>query len=137
MQNPDPMTVAQLLARIRRAPERVEFDEVMGTINAYYHYTPVRFTNGPPGDRVVNEAGSNEGSCKLFAFARINRLDASQTLACFGRYYREDVLLNPQGTDHTNIRTFIRHGWDHLRHDAPALTLQTNAETTPGINHTT
>jgi len=28
------------------------------------------------------------------------------------RYYREDVLGNPDGTDHANIRSFVKVGWD-------------------------
>ncbi|NNF96141.1 MAG: hypothetical protein HKM94_04340 [Halobacteria archaeon] len=45
-----------------------------------------------------------------------------ETLACFGKYYREDVLQHPQGTDHLNIRTFMRHGWSGIQFEYPALT---------------
>jgi hypothetical protein len=32
-------------------------------------------------------------------------------LACFGAYYRNDVLGNPEGSDHGNIRNFMESGW--------------------------
>src|SRR3546814_18418029 len=38
-------------------------------------------------------------------------LSEAETLACFGCFYREDVLKNPDGTDHQNIRNFMRCGW--------------------------
>src|SRR3546814_975311 len=38
-------------------------------------------------------------------------LSEAETLACFGCFYREDVLKNPDGTDHQNIRNFMRSGW--------------------------
>ena len=63
----------------------------METIEANYDFTPVRFTNGT----VVNEAGTNSGSCKLFSFAKLHQLSKEETLACFGDYYRVDVLQHP------------------------------------------
>lgn len=116
------MTLDKLLQRIKTHPASVEFQEVIATIEANYHYTPIRFTNGKGDDMVVNEAGSNEGSCKIFAFARLNDLNEAQTLACFGTYYREDVLQHPEGDDHANIRTFMRHGWDGMQFEGAALT---------------
>lgn len=63
---------------------------------------------------LINEAGRNEGSCKISALARLHGLDQSQTLALFGDYYRKDVLENPTGNDHQNIRNFMRDGWDGI-----------------------
>ena len=111
------MTVAELLEQLRRAPESVEFPQVMEVIAQNYSYTPTRFSNGA----VVNEAGSNEGSCKLFAFAQLNALSEMETLALFGHYYRDDVLGNPAGDDHANIRNFILDGWIGIRFDGSPL----------------
>jgi hypothetical protein len=116
------MTLDKLLQRIKTHPASVEFPEVIATIEANYRYTPTRFTNGKSDDLVVNEAGTNEGSCKIFAFAQMHDLNEAQTLACFGTYYREDVLQHPEGDDHANIRTFMRHGWDGIRFEGAALT---------------
>jgi len=99
-----------LLARLRREPDSVEFEDVQAVIGANYRYVASAFRNGSKDDYVDNAAGSNEGSCRIFAFARVHGLDRAQTLACFGRYYRDDVLGHPEGTDHANIRTFMRHG---------------------------
>ena len=115
------MNKDNLIELIKNTPEAIEFDQVMQVISQNYEYTPTTFSNGEDGELVINEAGSNEGSCKIFAFAQLNQLDKAQTLACFGRYYREDVLENPQATDHANIRNFIKYGWDGIRFSAVAL----------------
>lgn len=104
------MGLEQLLERLRLNPESVEFEQVMETIAGHYRFTATGFRNGSTDDFVDNAAGSNEGSCKVFAFAQLHGLDMAQTLACFGRYYRQDVLQHPEGTDHANIRSFMRHG---------------------------
>ena len=111
------ISVTALLNKIETTPELVEFDEVMAVIEEHYHFTPAGFANGLGDERVVNAAGSNEGSCKIFAFARLHQLSPAQTLACFGRYYRDDVLNHPQGSDHANIRAFMNHGWAGVEFD--------------------
>ncbi len=111
----------QLLTQIANAPESVTFNQVIDVIHACYDYTPTRFTNGEGTNSVINEAGSNEGSCKIFAFAQLQKLDKEQTLNCFGDYYRNDVLQNPEGSDHGNIRNFIRSGWAGIKFDGQAL----------------
>jgi len=115
------LNTEQLIEQIKAAPERVEFADVIAVITAHYRYTPTRFLNGVGADMVVNEAGTNEGSCRIFAFARRNGLSEAETLACFGRYYRDDVLGNPGGSDHANIRTFIKYGWAGIAFDGSAL----------------
>jgi len=111
------MSIQRLMEQLSSDPEGVSFKQVIETIAANYHYTPTRFTNGT----LVNEAGTNEGSCKIFAFAQLNNLSEAQTLACFGKYYRKDVLQNPEGNDHANIRNFIQQGWSGIQFDGIAL----------------
>ena len=82
----------------------------MAIINEFYHYTPTSFSNGLDIDCLSNDAGTNEGSCKIFAFAVLNQLDKLQTLNLFGDYY-QDVLNDPNGTSHQNIRNFMQYGW--------------------------
>ena len=110
-----------LLEQIKRFPEKTEFNDVISIIDAHYRYIPTRFTNDTDNDVVINTAGENEGSCKIFSFARINNLNKEQTLNCFGQYYRDDVLNNPDQSDHANIRTFIRYGWEHVTFEGDAL----------------
>ena len=111
------MTAEQLLQQLADAPQSVRFSEVIATIDDHYEFTPTAFTNG--GTR--NEAGQNNGSCKIFAFARLHGLNQDQTLACFGDYYRQDVLGNPEGSDHRNIRNFMTSGWAGIDFDGDAL----------------
>ena len=115
------MTIDQLIEKINIKPDSIEFDEVINAIKEAYHFTPTRFSNGIENDVTVNEIGTNEGSCKVFAFARLNKLNEEQTLACFGRYYREDVIGHPDSKDHANIRHFMKHGWDGISFEGEAL----------------
>ena len=112
------MQLNTFLENLQASPESIEFKDTMAAIDAAYTYTPSAFTNGD----LVNQAGENEGSCKLFAFAKLNHLDEEKTLACFGAYYREDVLQNPDSDNHQNIRNFMKTGWAGISFDKEALT---------------
>lgn len=111
------MSLSAFLSQVKTNPQTLEFSELMDVIAAHYVFTPTEFKNGT----VVNAAEQNQGSCKLFSFAKLHGLNASQTLACFGEYYRKDVLQNPEGEDHQNIRNFIVHGWDGVAFAGEAL----------------
>ena len=116
----------EFLKQITDTPETIEFDDVIGIIGKNYHYTPSRFVNGADGEKITNAAGENEGSCKIFSFAQLHNLNKKQTLNCFGRYYREDVLNNPEGTDHANIRMFKKYGWQNIDFDNAVLKRKNN-----------
>ena len=116
--SPTNIASAQLLVQLAENADSVSFEQVMQVISENYDYRPATFTNGD----LLNEAGTNEGSCKIFSFAKINQLTEQQTLACFGRYYRDDVLQNPQGSDHGNMRNFINTGWATVDFKSVALT---------------
>jgi hypothetical protein len=111
------MTVQNLLDQIKSSPETIAFSEVMECIDTNYEFTPAHFTNG----NTVNEANQNNGSCKLFAFAKLQNLSKEDTLALFGDYYRKDVLENPDKDDHQNIRNFMVSGWDGIAFSSEAL----------------
>ena len=100
------MTLNQFLERLGSQPESIEFEQTMKVIEDNYDFQPTAFTNGTNH----NAKGTNEGSCKIFAFAELNLLDSTQTLNCFGRFYSEDVLQHPDNTDHGNIRQFMKTG---------------------------
>lgn len=110
-----------LLAQIKSQSETVEFQNVIDTINEYYNYQPTQFSNGLGNECVISKAGENEGSCKIFAFGLLHKLDENQTLNCFGKYYRHDVLQHPENTDHANIRHFIKYGWKNINFEGTAL----------------
>jgi len=113
------MIFPTLLDRLKKG--EADFEDVIAYVNDHYDYTPTRFTNGLGTDPVVNEAGTNEGACRLFALAKIKGLSAADTVQLFGRFYREDVLKHPQGTDHANIRRFMTDGWAGIAFDGSAL----------------
>ena len=93
-------------------------------INTLYDYTPTAFDNGLGDALLHNGAGQNEGSCRILAFAALQGLNEADTLACFGRFYRVDVLQHPDGRDHGNIRNFIQHGWAGIHMHGQALKLK-------------
>lgn len=109
------MSIDELIGQVR-AGVPVSFRQVIATIDAHYRYTPCRFRNGLGPDALTNEAGANEGSCKIFYFAHLHGLDQQQTLSLFGDFYRQDVLQNPQETNHGNIRRFMRDGWPGIQY---------------------
>lgn len=114
-------TPEEYVQQLKNAPKQASFDELMEIIGRYYDYQPCAFRNGSGEDTVSNQAGENEGSCRLFAFARLHALDKDLTLHCFGHYYREDVLKHPDANDHANIRRFMQHGWDGICFEGNAL----------------
>ena len=114
------MSIKDFLNRVRQG-ERMEFAQTLALIDRYYHYTPVEFTNGIDPDVLINEAGTNEGSCKILSFARLHNLEKDQTLNLFGDYYWIDILQNPDATNHPNIRNFRKFGWEGIRFSGHAL----------------
>ena len=99
----------------------IRFDETMTVIAENYAYQATDFSNGLGEDKVLNAAGTNEGSCKIFAFANLNQLDAAQTLLLFAEHY-QSVLDEPNGTAHQNIRNFMKYGWEGIHFSTEALT---------------
>ncbi|ANP78649.1 MULTISPECIES: HopJ type III effector protein [Vibrio] len=111
------MELETLLNTLAETPEAVQFEDTMQVIEAHYDFSEREFRNG----EVVNAAGQNNGSCKIFAFGLEQGLSAEQTLACFGQFYRNDVLGFPENSDHQNIRNFMVHGWNGIQFSQPAL----------------
>ncbi|HIO92997.1 MAG TPA: type III effector [Leucothrix mucor] len=113
------MNLENFLDKLNNEPEMIEFSDTMAVIESTYHFTETAFSNGD----LVNAAGENSGSCKLFAFAQLQQLNPQQTLACFGAYYRDEVLKQPNADNHQNIRNFMKTGWDRVQFDGEALSL--------------
>jgi len=101
------MNFDEILVIIDTQADKLEFSEVIELIDSNYDFTPVSFRNGD----LINRAGENSGSCKIFGFARLHGFTQLQTLQCFGDYYRVDVLQHPDNDNHLNIRQFIKTGW--------------------------
>jgi hypothetical protein len=114
------MNLDSFFKKIKHLPETITFLETMAVIEDNYIFTPTAFQNGSQH----NAAGENSGSCKLFAFAQIQNFTTTQTLACFGDYYFTEVLQNPEGTNHQNIRNFMKTGWNGIQFEGEALRLK-------------
>jgi len=114
------MSITSFLEKLKKSPNAISFPETIAVIEENYDFTPTAFDNGTQH----NEIGQNSGSCKLFAFAQLQNLSQSETLACFGAYYFDEVLGDPAGTNHQNIRNFINLGWDGIKFEGTALVLK-------------
>lgn len=111
------MDLQTYLTKLKTSPQSIEFDETMSVIDGSYNFKPSEFRNG----ETINQENQNNGSCKIFAFAQLHQLDVEQTLACFGRFYREDVLQHPENSDHQNIRNFMCTGWEGVEFQSQPL----------------
>jgi hypothetical protein len=94
----------------------IPFVQVIEFIERYYQHQPTAFKNGD----TFNEATQNQGSAKVFAFAKLNDLSAEDTLSLFAEHY-QSVLANAGGTDHQNIRQFMINGWSGVVFEGEAL----------------
>ena len=103
--------------KLKNKPTEIEFSDTINVIESNYNFTPTAFTNGD----LKNNSGQNSGSCKLFAFAVKQDLSKEETLACFGKYYFDEVLNESKGIGHQNIRNFMSTGFKGLVFDGVAL----------------
>lgn len=111
------MDLEIFLDKLENHPERIEFPDTIALINSLYDFKETGFRNG----EIFNAPGQNTGSCKIFAFARLHDLKDESVLACFGAFYRADVLKNPESDSHQNIRQFMKTGWKEIEFDGVAL----------------
>ncbi|MEN8275113.1 HopJ type III effector protein [Acinetobacter seifertii] len=105
----------ELLAQLQAGTAK--FSDVLAHIEARYQHTPTAFQNGAQH----NDATENQGSAKVFSFAKLQGLDQAQTLSLFAEHYAS-VLATPEGTDHQNIRQFMQNGWNGVKFEGQALT---------------
>jgi hypothetical protein len=94
----------------------VQFAEVIALININYQHHPTAFKNG----ETYNQATQNQGSARVFAFAKLNDLSTEDTLSLFAEHY-QTVLATPDAADHQNIRQFMIHGWPGIIFEGAAL----------------
>ncbi len=118
------MELELFLNRVRNHPEAIEFPDTVALINRLYRFVPTAFRNAD----ITNEAGQNSGACRVFAFARLHDLNQEETLVLFGAFYRADVLRNPEGDSHPNIRRFMETGWGGIEFDGVPLRARSHVE---------
>jgi len=95
---------------------KTQFSEVISFIDENYNHTATAFKNG----EAYNESNQNQGSAKVFTFAKINGITKEDTLSLFAEHY-QSVLNTPIATDHQNIRQFMKNGWEGLKFEGEAL----------------
>ncbi len=80
----------------------------IAAINAIYSVPPQVFAVGDQ----ENRSGESKGSLAILGFARANGLsNIFEILPMFGEAY-DEVLADPNGTSHANIRALTKHGMD-------------------------
>lgn len=94
-------------ANVEMDADSLTFESVMELIDTHYESQLLEFKNGD----IVNQQGENEGSAKLLSYAALSEMDKETTLKLWGQYYRE-VLKDPTGSSHQNIRNFMKYGWE-------------------------
>jgi len=109
------MTINELNQLLNK--HAVNFTTTMQVIDDNYSFNPVKFINGD----AVNEENTNNGSCKIFSYAKLQGLSEQATLNAFGDFYTKDVLENPKANDHANIRNFMKTGWEGIEFFNQAL----------------
>lgn len=96
------------------------FDDTLALIDQHFEFQPTGFNNGP----LRNDAGENAGSCRVFALGQYCNLNEADTLNLFAQHYQQ-VLGDPTGDSHGNIRQFISTGWSGIRFDQQPLRART------------
>jgi hypothetical protein len=95
------------------------FDDTLALVEQHFHYQPTGFHNGPE----FNASDENLGACKVFGIAQYCSLNEVDTLTLFAQHYKQ-VLDNPAGESHGNIRQFISTGWSGIRFENTPLRLR-------------
>lgn len=93
-----------------------DFDDTLALIDRHFEYQPTGFENGP----LLNAAGENAGSCRVFALGQYCSLNEADTLQLFAQHYQQ-VLNDPAGGSHGNIRQFISTGWSGIHFEGEPL----------------
>ena len=93
--------------------KELKFQYVIDTINANYDFSPTPFRVFPGA--LLNAAGTNEGACRVLAFAKDQSIDSQKdvVLELFAEHY-DAVLANPNGAKHQNIRLVMQHGAEEV-----------------------
>jgi hypothetical protein len=102
-----PKAASDFADRIKQGGKVASIDETLQFIDTHYNYFEVPFSCG----ELNNPANVNIGSAKIFSFAILTKMDEKATLRLFGPMVDS---LKPDGTDHPNIRNFMKLGWNGI-----------------------
>lgn len=99
-----PNMCVEFAESIKLGTKPVTLTETLAFIDEHYEYISVGFKCG----EIESQPGENKGSAKIFSFGLMTKMDETAVLRLFGEVYRN---LDPKGSDHPNIRNFIKYGW--------------------------
>jgi len=94
-------------ANLEMSGDSLTFEEFTELVDENYETQLLEFKNGD----IVNMQGENQGSANVLSYAALANFDKDTTLKLWGQYYRE-VLADPEGDSHSNIRNFMKTGWE-------------------------
>ena len=85
----------------------LSFKFILQSIESCFKFN---INNGFKNGIIYNELNTNIGSLKVLLFAKLFKLNKLTTLKLWSEHYF-NVLNDPNGTSHGNIRNFIKYGW--------------------------
>lgn len=107
-----PIGIYELIEKVRkigrelaREWKNTDFGNTIQAIDSILETEPVDFVNG----EVPNTSGENLWSLKVLAFGKMMWFHTQEVLSMFWEYYRE-VIDNPDGNSHQNIRALQKTG---------------------------
>ena len=100
------------LAELQKLP----FKEIIAYIDENFEYTASSFKNGA----LANAENENQGSAKIFYFAKLNNLSVEETLKLFAEHYQA-VLDDKEVSSHQNIRNFMEFGLNGISFEKEVL----------------
>ena len=100
------------------------FNQVIAFIETHYQHTPTAFKNG----EAENDATQNQGSAKVFAFAKIHQLSASKRFIYLPSITKLYWLLQQQPTTKTlgnlccmDVRVWFLYSLNPIHHQIHAI----------------
>lgn len=113
-----PPPIKALLEQARTQGSTLMFADTMAAIDAAFEFFGTKFVNGD----VSSTSSENQGSSKILSLSQLVPMSKEDVLVLFGEHYR-DVLADPNGTNHANIRAFMKTGLDGVSFpNGPSLT---------------
>ena len=103
------MNLNRFLQKLKDSPENIEFTDTMAVIDELYEFTETEFKNG----NLLNKAGENSGSCKLFALVNVQPLKHGVNYKPVCWWFVKSVIrINCRSFGQITVKPFvIRRCW--------------------------
>jgi len=110
----------KLWALLSEDVEELSFAQIIDTLDQHFSFLPGAFSVG----QVESSESENQKSLRVLAFAQMMQLPKEQALKLWGEHYRQ-VLQEPEGTSHGNIRAFLVGGFEAVRLPSGVISVKT------------